>query len=131
MKGFITNIEKDTLTNEYFRKVLYTTKNTQLVLMTLEVGEDIGEEIHAEHDQFIRIEAGSGMAILDGVETPISDGSAIVIPAGTRHNIINTSKEKMRLYTLYSPPEHKDKTIHKTKEEALQNKEHFDGETSE
>lgn len=132
MKGYVTNIEKDTLENENFRKVLYTAPNTQLVLMTLEPDEDIGEEVHEEHSQFIRVEAGVGKAVLDGVEHDLEDGSAVVIPAGMRHNVINTSStEKLRLYTLYSPPEHKDGTLHETKADALRDDEHFDGVTSE
>ena len=131
MKGYITNIEKDSLENENFRKVLYTGKNSQLVLMAIEPRDDIGEEVH-KLDQFIRVEAGRGLAILDGVKHEISDGSAIVIPAGTMHNIINSSEtEKLKLYSVYSPPEHKDGTIHKTKNEAENNEKHFDGETTE
>ena len=131
MKGYITNIEKDSLENENFRKVLYTGKNSQLVLMAIEPKDDIGEEVH-KLDQFIRVEAGRGLAILDGVKHEISDGSAIVIPAGTMHNIINSSEtEKLKLYSVYSPPEHKDGTIHRTKDEAEKNKKHFDGETTE
>ena len=131
MKGYITNIEKDSLENENFRKVLYTGKNSQLVLMAIEPRDDIGEEVH-KLDQFIRVEAGNGLAILDGVKHEISDGSAIVIPAGTMHNIINSSEtEKLKLYSVYSPPEHKDGTIHRTKDEAEKNKKHFDGETTE
>ena len=130
MKGYITNIEKTTNENEYFRKVLYTAKNSQLVVMNLKPGEEIGEEVH-ELDQFIRIEQGEGKAILDGVEHKIKNNFAVVIPQGTRHNIINTSSTKpMMLYTVYSPPEHKDKTIHKTKDEAESAHEHFDGKTS-
>lgn len=131
MKGFVDNIEKLTLENENFRKVLYTAKFSQLVLMKLNPREDIGEEIH-ELDQFLRVESGSGNAILDGVEREISDGSAIVVPAGTKHNIINTSDDRpLKLYTVYSPPNHKDGTIHATKAEASAGEEHFDGITTE
>lgn len=131
MKGYVTNIEKDTLENNYFRRVLYTAKNTQLVLMSLRPKEDIGEEIHTL-DQFIRVEAGDGSAILDGVKHQISDGTAVVIPAGTKHNVVNGSNtEELKLYTLYSPPEHRDGTIHKTKADALAHEEHFDGKTTE
>jgi mannose-6-phosphate isomerase-like protein (cupin superfamily) len=131
MKGYVTNIEKDTLENNYFRRVLYTAKNTQLVLMSLQPKEDIGEETHTL-DQFIRVEAGDGSAILDGVKHQISDGSAVVIPAGTKHNVVNDSNsEELKLYTLYSPPEHRDGTIHKTKADALAHEEHFDGKTTE
>ena len=131
MKGYVTNIEKDTLENNYFRRVLYTAKNTQLVLMSLQPKEDIGEETHTL-DQFIRVEAGDGSAILDGVKHQISDGTAVVIPAGTKHNVVNESNtEQLKLYTLYSPPEHRDGTIHKTKADALAHEEHFDGKTTE
>lgn len=131
MKGYVTNIEEDTLGNKDFRRVLYTAKNTQLVLMSLRPKEEIGEEIHTL-DQFIRVEAGHGVAILDGVEHRLSDGLAVVIPAGTKHNVINDSPdEEMKLYTLYSPPEHRDGTIHRTREDALAQEEHFDGKTTE
>ena len=131
MKGYITNIEEESLKNENFRRVLYTAPNSQLVLMSLKPKEEIGEETH-ELDQFIRIEAGRGVAILDGIKTEISDGSAIVIPKGTKHNIVNTSEtEKLKLYTVYSPPEHRDGTVRKTKAEAEANEEHFDGKTTE
>ncbi|OGZ70262.1 MAG: cupin [Candidatus Staskawiczbacteria bacterium RIFCSPLOWO2_01_FULL_33_9] len=131
MKGYISNIEKLSLENENFRKVLYTAKNSQLVLMSLKPGEEIGEEVH-QLDQFIRCEAGVGKAILNGVEHEISDGFAVVVPAGASHNIINTSTDKpLKLYTLYSPPNHKDGVIQKTKEEAEANEEHFDGKTTE
>lgn len=131
MKGYVDNIEKITLENENFRKVLYTAKHSQLVVMTLQPNEDIGNEVH-ELDQFLRIEEGVGKAVLDGVEHDIEDGSAIVVPAGTEHNIINTSAEnKMRLYTVYSPPEHQDGVVRATKAEAESNEEHFDGKTTE
>lgn len=131
MKGFIINIEKASLENEYFRKVLYTAKNCQLVVMSLKPGEDIGEEIH-QLDQFIRCETGQGKAILDGVEHQISDGFSVLVPAGAKHNIINTSAEKpLKLYTLYAPSNHRDGIIHKTKAEAEANEEHFDGKTTE
>lgn len=124
MKSYITNIENDTLNNENFRKVLFTGKHSQLVVMTIEPGDDIGMEIHHDVDQFIRIEAGVAKTILDGEETVLGPDFAIVIPAGTEHNIINTSgTEKLRLYSVYSPREHADGTVHKTKEEA-QNDEH-------
>lgn len=131
MKGYITNIEDDTLKNEDFRRVLYTGKNSQLVLMSLRPKEEIGEETHTL-DQFIRVEAGDGVAILDGVKHQISDGAAVVIPAGTKHNVVNDSATgELKLYTLYSPPEHRDGTIHKTKADALAHEEHFDGKTTE
>jgi mannose-6-phosphate isomerase-like protein (cupin superfamily) len=128
MKGYVSNIEKETLENNDFRHVLYTGKHSQLVLMSIEPGSEIGEEVH-EVDQFLRIEAGSGKAILDGVEHEISDGSAILVPAGAKHNIVNTGDEAMKLYSLYAPPEHKDGTVHHTEAEAVE--EHFDGVTSE
>lgn len=116
MVGHVTNIEKDTLENEDYRRVLFTGPNLQLVLMTLQPGEEIGLETHDEHDQFIRIEAGEGVARLNDEEHELSDGIAVVIPAGTRHNVVNTStSEPLRLYTIYSPPEHADGTIHPTK----------------
>ncbi len=131
MKGYIKNIEEETKNNSYFRKVLYTAKNSQLVVMSLKPGEEIGEEVH-ELDQFIRIEEGKGVAILDGIETPVEDDVAIVIPARTKHNVINTSEEDMKLYTIYSPPEHKDGTAHITKGDAMKDEEdHFDGKTTE
>ena len=119
MNGYITNIERDTLANEDFRRVLFTGPHMQLVLMTLQPGEDIGQETHDEHDQFIRVEAGTGVARLNGRESPLEDGSIVVIPAGVEHNIVNTSKdEALRLYTLYSPPEHAHGTVHHSKEDA-------------
>jgi len=131
MKGYIKNIEKETKSNANFRKVLYTAKNSQLVLMSLKSGEEIGEETHTL-DQFIRIEQGMGVAVLDGVEIPIKDGFAIVVPAGTRHNVINKSvDQEMKLYTIYSPPDHKDGAIHPTKADAMADTDdHFDGKTS-
>lgn len=130
MKGYVINIEKATEENNNFRKVLYTAKNSQLVLMSLKPGEEIGEEVHTL-DQFIRVEEGEGKAILDGVEHRIEDGSAIVIPAGTRHDVINDSDGEMKLYTVYSPPEHRDGVIHPNKTDAVANEEHFDGKTTE
>ena len=119
MHGHVTNIEKDTLENEDFRRVLFTGPNTQLVLMTLGPGEDIGIETHDGTDQFLRVEAGTGIVLLDGEESAIEDGTSVVIPAGVEHNVVNTSDdEPLRLYTLYSPPEHADGTVHRTKEEA-------------
>jgi mannose-6-phosphate isomerase-like protein (cupin superfamily) len=132
MNGYVVNIEQASLENENFRKVLYTAKSSQLVVMSLKPGEDIGMEVH-ELDQFIRCEEGVGMAILDGIEHGVKDGVAIVVPAGAEHNIINTSEtEDMKLYTVYSPPNHRDGVIHETKEDAeLDEDEHFDGETTE
>ena len=131
MKGYISNIEKETKENINFRKVLYTAKNSQLVVMNLAPSEEIGEEVH-ELDQFIRIEEGSGKAILDGVEHEVADDWAIVVPAGAKHNVINTGDVEMKLYTIYSPPEHKGGTVHVTKAEAEADKDdHFDGKTTE
>jgi len=129
MAGYVTNIEQKTLENEYFRQVLFTAKHMQVVVMAIKPSEDIGEEVH-HLDQFIRIEKGDGKAILDGEEHSLKDGSIVVIPAGTKHNIINTGSSDLKLYTIYAPPEHKDGTIHKTKADALENEEHFDGQTS-
>ncbi len=119
MKGYVVNIENKTLANERFREVLFTATNVQLVVMTLQGGEEIGLETHDDVDQFIRVEAGQGRAILDGVEHALEDGSAVVIPKGTAHNIVNASAtEPLRLYSLYSPPEHPDGTVHETKADA-------------
>lgn len=131
MNGYVSNIEKLTLENEDFRRVLYTSKNGQLVLMTLQPGEDIGEEIH-DVDQFFRVEAGSGQAVLDGMSHDVADGSTIIVPAGAKHNIINGSAGPMKLYTLYMPPHHKDGILHHTKAEAEADEDdHFDGQTTE
>ncbi|MEN3367248.1 MAG: hypothetical protein V7606_4522 [Burkholderiales bacterium] len=119
MSGFSINIEDKTLANENFREVLYTGPNSQVVVMTLKAGEEIGQERHEGHDQFIRVEAGEGAAILDGEKHKLEDGVALVIPAGAEHNVINTSSsEPLRLYTIYAPPEHPDGTVHRTKAEA-------------
>ncbi len=129
MKGYVGNIETETKNNSNFRKVLYTAQHSQLVVMSLLPGEDIGEEVHTL-DQFIRIESGQGQAVLDGVTHDIADDFAVVIPAGTKHNIINTGDGSMKLYTLYSPPEHRHDVVHITKADA-QVEEHFDGVTTE
>lgn len=119
MSGYSINIEEKTLAGNNFREVLYTTQRSQLVIMTLQPGDEIGLEKHDGHDQFIRVEAGTGVAILDGERHALEDGVAVVIPAGTEHNVINTSdSEPMRLYTLYTPPEHPDGIVHATKAEA-------------
>lgn len=130
MKGYVANIEQLAIENSFFRKVLYTDNRVQLVVMSLAVGEDIGEEVH-QLDQFIRVEKGEGKSVLDGVEYSISDGSAVIIPQGVLHNIINTGEGPLKLYTLYAPPNHEDGTIHQTKAEALADEEHFDGKTTE
>lgn len=132
MKGFFTNIEKETLENENFRKVLYTSKHSQLVLMSLSPNEEIGMEVHKDNDQFFRFEKGLGKMIIDGNEYEVGDGSAIVVPAGAKHNIINTSTaETLKLYTIYSPAHHKDGIIRKTKKDAESNKAEFDRITTE
>jgi mannose-6-phosphate isomerase-like protein (cupin superfamily) len=132
MKGFKANIEKDTLSNSDFRRVLYTGKNSQLVLMNLRPGEEIGEEVHKTIDQFFRFEKGEGIVSIDGIKRNVTDGDAVVIPAGARHNVINTSKTtELKLYTIYSPPEHQDGTVRKTKADALAKPEEFDGKTTE
>lgn len=129
MKGYVDNIEKATEKNTHFRKVLYTSRYSQLVVMSIEPGGDIGEEMHGL-DQFIRVESGSGKAILNKTdEYDLEDGFAVIVPAGVWHNIVNTGEEPLKLYTLYSPPEHKDGTVHATK--ADQHEEHFDGKTTE
>jgi len=119
MSGYSINLEQKTLANTTFRNVLYTTERSQLVVMALQPGDEIGEERHEGHDQFIRVESGHGVAILDGERHKLEDGVAVVIPAGTTHNVINTSDaELLHLYTLYTPPEHPDGTVHLTKAEA-------------
>ena len=131
MRGYITNIEEATVKNSLYRQVLYTAKNTQLVLMNLKPGDEIGEEVH-DLDQFIRFEAGEGKVVMDGQDHAVGDGIAVVIPAGTRHNVINTSANAdLKLYSLYSPPEHKVGTMHRTKKDADADADHhFDGRTS-
>ncbi|MFA5184425.1 MAG: cupin domain-containing protein [Patescibacteria group bacterium] len=132
MKGFNTNMEKATLENNYFRKVLYSGKHSQLVLMSLKPGEEIGLETHTENDQFFRFEQGQGKCIVDENEYLVEDGSAVIVPAGTKHNIINISEtEELKLYTIYSPAHHKDQIVRATKEEAEANDEEFDGQTTE
>ena len=128
MQGYIVNIEKETLENTDYRRVLYTAKNSQLVLMNIQPGSEIGMEVH-HLDQFIRIEQGTGKAILDGVEHDLQTDFAVVVPAGAQHNILNTGDTEMKLYTVYSPPEHKDGVVEHTKAEEIE--EHFDGETTE
>ncbi len=131
MKGFFGNLEDLTKRNDNFRKVLYTGPHSQLVLMALKPGEDIGLEVH-QVDQFFRIEVGKGKSTVDGYEYPLEDGDGLVVPAGSEHNIINTSeRESLKLYTIYSPANHKDGTINATKADAEYNEEHFDGKTTE
>lgn len=131
MKGFVGDIEELTVDNRNFRKVIYTGKNLQLVLMTLKRGEEIGEEVHTDRDQFFRIEKGEGEVLIDGRRTKVHDDDAIIIPAGAKHNVINTGKLPLHLYSIYGPPEHLEGTIHTTKEEADSSEEHFDGKTTE
>lgn len=129
MKGFVDNIEKLTVENSDYRRVLYTGKNLQLVLMALQPGEEIGREVHGDRDQFFRIESGDGEVLIDGARHSIKDDDAIVVPAGARHNVRNTGSAPLLLYTLYGPPEHRDGVVHKTK--AGESEEHFDGKTTE
>jgi len=132
MKGFITNIEKETIENENFRRVLYTSKHSQLVLMSLAPNEEIGMEIHTDNDQFFRFEKGEGKCIIDGNEYEVKDGSAVVVPAGAEHNVINVSAtESLKLYTIYSPAHHKDGIVRATKADAMANEAEFDGKTTE
>ena len=132
MKGFKGDIEKETLANENFRKVLYTGKHIQLVLMCLKPGEDIGAETHPGTDQFFRFESGSGTCLIDGNEYQVTEGDVILVPAGAKHNVINSSKSApLKMYSIYGPPNHRDGTIRATKEDAEKNAEHFDGKTTE
>jgi mannose-6-phosphate isomerase-like protein (cupin superfamily) len=132
MKGFKSNIERDTLSNGNFRRVVYTGKHSQLVLMNLKPSEEIGEEVHKTVDQFFRFEKGEGIVSIDGTKHKVADGDAVIVPAGARHNVTNTSKTaELKLYTIYSPPEHQDGTVHKTKADALAKPEEFDGKTTE
>lgn len=132
MKGFVSNIEKDTVANSNFRKVLYTGHNSQLVLMSLKPLEEIGMEVHNDNDQFFRFEKGQGKCIIDGNEYELKDGTAVVVPAGAQHNIINTSDtEDLKLYTIYSPAHHKDQIVRATKADAIAQDAEFDGVTTE
>ena len=132
MNGFNSNIEIDTLENNNFRKVLYSGKHLQLVLMSLKAGEEIGEEIHQDNDQFFRFESGFGKCIIDGNEYKVREGDVIIVPAGAKHNILNVDITKeLKMYTVYAPPHHKDGIIRATKEEAENNGLEFDGKTTE
>ena len=129
MKGFVDDIEKLTEENTDFRRVLYTGKHLQLVLMTLQPGEQIGEEVHETHDQFFRFEKGKGQVVIDGEKHKIKADYGVIVPAGARHNVVNTGDKPLKLYTLYAPPEHRDGVVHATKAEAEE--EHFDGVLTE
>jgi mannose-6-phosphate isomerase-like protein (cupin superfamily) len=130
MKGFVKDIEAIAIKNDAFRQVLYTAKNCQLVVMALKPTEEIGAEVH-QLDQFFRVEEGTGEAVLDGVRSPISAGFAVLVPAGTNHNIINTGSDSLKLYTLYAPPNHRDGVVHPTRADAEADNEHFNGKTTE
>ena len=131
MKGFVDDIETLTVENSDFRRVLYTGHNLQLVLMAIQPGHEIGEEVHDDRDQFFRVEKGAGEVWIDGNRSKVEGDDAIIVPAGARHNIVNTGDEPLRLYTLYAPPEHRDRTRHVTKADADAAEEHFDGKTTE
>jgi mannose-6-phosphate isomerase-like protein (cupin superfamily) len=131
-KGFAANLEEETRKNTDFRRVLYTGKHCQFVLMSLQPMEDIGMETHDDVDQFFRFEEGQGTVVIDGVEHAVKDGSGVIVPSGAKHNVTNTSKtDDLKLYTIYSPPNHRDKVVRKTKADALARDEHFDGKTTE
>lgn len=130
MKGFCSNIENDTIENDNFRKVLYTGKHCQLVLMKLDANEEIGLEVHEENDQFFRFEKGSGKVIIDGNEYDVKDGSAVIVPSGAQHNVV-AGAEGLKLYTIYSPAHHQDGIVRVTKQEAIDNEAEFDGKTTE
>ncbi len=131
MKGFMGNIEDLTEENENFRKVIYTGKFSQLVVMSLKPGEEIGAEVHETHDQFFRFEEGKAKVVIDDNEYQVEDGFAVIVPAGANHNVINTGDEDVKLYTIYSPAQHREGVVHATKEEAVADDEHFDGATTE
>ncbi|MGE5297766.1 MAG: cupin domain-containing protein [Acidobacteriaceae bacterium] len=133
MKGYKDNIESLTKENNNFRKVLYTAENSQLVLMSLKPGEEIGMEVHDDGDQFFRFESGKGLLVIDGNQYKVADGDAAIVPQGAMHNVINTSEtgEVLKLYTIYSPPHHRDQVAHETKAQAEADDEHFDGKTTE
>ena len=132
MKGFHSNIEQDTLNNTNFRKVVYTGKHCQLVLMSLKPKEEIGVETHPENDQFLRFEGGEGKVFIDSSEYSVADGDAVIVPAGAKHNVVNVSdSEELKIYTIYSPPHHKDGIVQATKKVAEESDEEFDGETTE
>jgi len=131
MKGYVDNIERATVENNNFRKVLYTGKYSQLVLMTLKAGEDIGAEVHSDVDQFFRFESGTGQVVIDGVIHEVGAEFAVIVPAGAEHNVVNTGSDELKLYTIYSPAEHQDGVVRATKMDALSQLEEFDGKTTE
>lgn len=131
MKGFVGNIEDLTEENENFRKVIYTGKFSQLVVMSLKPGEEIGAEVHETHDQFFRFEKGKAKVMIDDNEYQVEDDFAVIVPAGANHNVINVGDDEVKLYTIYSPAEHREGVVHATKEEAMADDEHFDGVTTE
>ena len=131
MKGFVDDIESMTLGNADFRRVVYTGREMQLVLMTIPPGGEIGEEVHEDRDQFFRVEGGQGEVLIDGKWTKVEGDWAIIVPSGARHNVRNTGQEPLKLYTIYAPPEHHDGTVHRTKADAERSEEHFDGRTTE
>jgi mannose-6-phosphate isomerase-like protein (cupin superfamily) len=131
MKGFIADIQALTEKNSDFRRVLYTGKNLQLVLMAIQPGDDIGEEVHKDRDQFFRIEKGEGEILIDGNRSKIKSDDAMIVPAGARHNVVNTGDKPLQLYTLYAPPEHQDRIVRATKADAIASEEHFNGKTTE
>lgn len=130
-KGYFAAIEKQTLKNRDFRRVLYTGKYSQLVLMALLPGEEIGAEVHDTHDQFFRFESGRGLVTINSARYRVKDGDCVIVPAGARHNVVNAGKTKLRLYTIYSPPEHRDGVVRRTKRLAEASEEHFEGRTTE
>lgn len=131
-KGYKTDLERETKKNNYFRRVLYTAKHSQLVLMSLKPKEEIGEEVHKSIDQFFRFESGRGIVVINGKKHAVRDGSAVIVPAGARHNVVNTSANgRLSFYTIYSPPDHKDKMVHRTRAEAMAKDKEFDGKTTE
>lgn len=131
MKGFVANIETLTEKNSDFRRVLYTGKHLQLVLMAIQPGEEIGEEVHEDRDQFFRVEKGTGEILIDGNRSKVKSADAMIVPAGARHNVMNTGDTPLQLYTIYAPPEHRDQVVRVTKEDAEASEEHFDGKTTE
>jgi mannose-6-phosphate isomerase-like protein (cupin superfamily) len=132
-KGFVKDVQKATLDNNNFRKVLYTGEHAQLVVMALKPGEEIGEEVHEDRDQFFRFEQGTGEVHIDGKKNKVEDDFGVIVPAGAKHNVVNTGDEPLKFYTIYGPPEHKDGTTHKTKAQAEEDEEndHWEGETTE